>query len=88
MDKVLDSILRKVSKEYGITFDETNKVHKSPYKFTKKTISEIDFNDMTEEEFNNTRKSFSFIKLFRLYPRYSTLKHIQINNKKKKDGEI
>lgn len=75
-DKHIKAILEELAQRYNLTVKEVEEIVESPYKFMRETISNIDFKNMTEEEFNNTKKSFNIPSMFKFYPSKNAFKKI------------
>ena len=59
-DKPIRKILEVVSEELNIPQEEIEKVIETPFAFAYRTITQLDFPNMSLEEFKTTKKNFNF----------------------------
>lgn len=73
MNSVLNSALTKVSRQLGVDKHLVTLVYKSYWKFIREYISELDFSDITEEEFNAITTNFNIPYIGKLYTNYDKI---------------
>ena len=74
-------LIHKIGLKYNLRDDEIRKIISSPYKFTRKKITELNFQNVeNEEDFNNIKTNFIFPNIGKLYTNY---KIFQLRNKQK-----
>jgi len=89
MDKELHEnkikiLLIQLSKKYNLPVEEIKEIISSPYKFSKETITNIDFDKIkTEEDFNSLKKNFIFPHIGKIYANYNIFK----NKLKEENGD-
>ena len=83
-DKFIETALDNVADSNGISAEEVEKAIDAMYKLIRSKIVELDYKNMTFEEFKNAKKSFNIPGLVKFYPSESIFLKI---NKLNKDGE-
>lgn len=83
-DKFIEVALGNVADSNGISAEEVEKAVEAMYKLIRAKIVELDYKNMTFEEFKNAKKSFNIPGLGKFYPSESIFLKI---NKLNKDGE-
>lgn len=68
-------IIHSIGLKYNLQDQIVSKIVNSPYKFTRKTISELDLKDIeTEEEFNKLKTNFIYRYIGKLHISYAKYK--------------
>ena len=83
-DKFIEVALSNVADNNSISAEEVEKAVEAMYKLIRAKIVELDYKNMTFEEFKNAKKSFNIPGLGKFYPSESIFLKI---NKLNKDGE-
>ena len=83
-DKFIEVALGNVADNNSISAEEVEKAIDAMYKLIRSKIVELDYKNMTFEEFKNAKKSFNIPGLGKFYPSESIFLKI---NKLNKDGE-
>lgn len=83
-DKFIEVALGNVADNNSISAEEVEKAVEAMYKLIRSKIVELDYKNMTFEEFKNAKKSFNIPGLGKFYPSESIFLKI---NKLNKDGE-
>ena len=83
-DKFIEVALGNVADNNSISAEEVEKAVEAMYKLIRVKIVELDYKNMTFEEFKNAKKSFNIPGLGKFYPSESIFLKI---NKLNKDGE-
>ena len=83
-DKFIEIALGTVADNNSISAEEVEKAVEAMYKLIRAKIVELDYKNMTFEEFKNAKKSFNIPGLGKFYPSESIFLKI---NKLNKDGE-
>lgn len=83
-DKFIEVALGNVADNNSISAEEVEKAVEAMYKLIRAKIVELDYKNMTFEEFKNAKKSFNIPGLGKFYPSESIFLKI---NKLNKDGE-
>ena len=83
-DKFIEVALDNVADNNSISAEEVEKAVEAMYKLIRAKIVELDYKNMTFEEFKNAKKSFNIPGLGKFYPSESIFLKI---NKLNKDGE-
>lgn len=84
MDKVIESIIADIAKEYNIDRKEAEKILILPYKMMKEKVQALELKGKTFDECREMKTNFNMPGLFKMY-----LNEYKINelNKKKEDAE-
>lgn len=72
----------KVAEKHGITVKELNDIYYDMFAFIKEKIVALDLLNVSEEEFNKTKASFSIPNIGKLGTNYKRVKHFQEKLKK------
>lgn len=73
-DDKIKALIHSIGLKYGLQDDVIRKIVNSPYKFTRKTITELDFSNIeTEEQFEELKVNFLYKYLFKLYTSFDRL---------------
>lgn len=83
-DKFIEVALGNVADNNSISAEEVEKAVEAMYKLIRAKIVELDYKNMTFEEFKKAKKSFNIPGLGKFYPSESIFLKI---NKLNKDGE-
>ena len=83
-DKFIEVALGNVADNNSISAEEVEKAVEAMYKLIRAKIVELDYKNMTFEEFKNAKKTFNIPGLGKFYPSESIFLKI---NKLNKDGE-
>ena len=83
-DKFIEVALGNVADNNSISAEEVEKAVEAMYKLIRAKVVELDYKNMTFEEFKNAKKSFNIPGLGKFYPSESIFLKI---NKLNKDGE-
>lgn len=72
-DKLKD-LIHSIGLKYNLQDEVIKKIIYSPYKFTRKTISELQiYDEITEEEFNKLKTNFIYPYIGKIYTQYEIL---------------
>lgn len=76
-DKI-KSLIHSIGLKYNLQDDVIKKIVHSPYKFTRKMISELQINDeITEEEFNKLKTNFIYPYIGKIYSQFDVLNKLK-----------
>lgn len=81
-DRIIIDILVNLKNEENITLKELENIIESPFKFARETTKNIEFKEMSLEEFKNTKKNFNMPGFGKLYAKEEIFYNL---NKKKND---
>jgi hypothetical protein len=71
-------IVKRLSRQYGLTEREIIEIITSPFDFIRQEIKSIEINgDETKEEFESKVKNFNIPRIGKLYGNYNNLKMLQ-----------
>ena len=76
-DKLFQDIIEKVSTSYNLPKEVVLVAYRSYWEFIKQTIQELNFKDITEEEFNTMRTNFNIPSIGKLYVTWDKLINVQ-----------
>lgn len=76
-DKLFQSIIEQVSTKHNLPKEVVLVAYRSYWEFIKQTIQELNFKDITEEEFNNMRTNFNIPSIGKLYVTWDKLINVQ-----------
>jgi hypothetical protein len=89
--KCSDPDYKKIAFKHGVSPKEVEDIYKSTFKYIYEHVSKFDFDNMTEEEFNKKRTSFSLPPLGKLYTTFDHLsrvrKHLEYARNKYKESK-
>lgn len=76
-DKLKD-LIHSIGLKYNLQDEIIKKIIYSPYKFTRKTISELEiYNGITEEEFNKLKTNFIYPYIGKIYSQFDVLNKLK-----------
>ena len=76
-DKLFQDIIEKVSTSHNLPKEVVLVAYRSYWEFIKQTIQELNFKDITEEEFNTMRTNFNIPSIGKLYVTWDKLINVQ-----------
>lgn len=77
-DQRIKKLIHSLGLEFGLQDDVVRKIVQAPFKFTRETISNLDFkSEMTEEEFNNLKINFIYRHIGKLYTNFRIYEKIR-----------
>ena len=79
-DRIIIDILVNLKNEENITLKELENIIESPFKFAREITKNIEFKEMSLEEFKNTKKNFNMPGFGKLYAKEEIFYNL---NKKK-----
>lgn len=91
IDRVAKHLINQVAKDTGLTEEEVYNIYESQFAFAREKIQAINFDEIkTEEDMSNSRNSFNFPRLLKLYPSFYTLTNLRkrLDDKRKRSEEI
>lgn len=81
-DKVIKQILKEIAAEFNLTQREVQEIYESQWDFVHEKIEDIDFNDVTEEEFDELKTNFNIPGLGKFYTTYYKLENVRERSKR------
>lgn len=87
-DDVIKRMFKEVAEDNSVTVAEVIDIFESQFAFIRETIKKIDFKDMSEEEFNNTKKNFNIPNIGKLYTNYRILEYLNNLKNTNYDREV
>lgn len=91
MNKVDDSkvkiLIHRIGLKHNLQDEIIDKIVKTPYKFTREKISQLEINDdITEEEYNKLKTNFMYLYIGKLYTTFDMCtKYYNLKKWKKKE---
>lgn len=76
-DKVLKTVIEDLAKEYDLPTDVIEDIYDSQWDFIVETIEDLDFNDVTEENFKTLKTNFNIPALGKFYTTYYKVKNVR-----------
>lgn len=80
------ALIHKLGLKYGLTDDTIRKIVYSQFKFVRDKIKELNFENMTEEEFDKAKVNFLWKYLGKYYTTYDTVDRSRVQSKTQKDN--
>lgn len=85
-DKVIRSILKELSEEYGVSVKELEEIYESQWEFIAETAADIDFDEIEEEAFGDLKTNFNIPSIGKLYTNFNKVKNVRESSKNAKEG--
>lgn len=76
-DKVLKTVIEDLAKEYDLPTDVIEDIYDSQWDFIVETIEDLEFNDVTEENFKTLKTNFNIPALGKFYTTYYKVKNVR-----------
>lgn len=84
-DKILKSVIKEVAEESGLTPKQVEDIYDSQWNFISKTVSDLDFEDVDEEEFNELKTNFNVPEIGKFYTYYNKVNNVRIKSRDAKE---
>ena len=76
-DKVLKAVIDDVAKEYDLPPEVVEDIYESQWDFIVDTVEDLDFNEVTKEEFKTWKTNFNIPALGKFYTTYYKIKNVR-----------
>jgi hypothetical protein len=68
MDRVIDKVITDVCEKYGVDMHTAELIYMDMFKFIRKKVESLDFDNLTtEEDLRNAKVNFNIPRIFKLY---------------------